>query len=211
MVEHAFTVHGATLHQETVERLLVQDDKVVGVVTSSGNITADHVILAAGLGTVELSASLDITVPVNSRLGLIVHSKPVATRLLNGLAISNGPHMRQTVEGRVIAGRHYSGGNPTTDPAAGAEIFFKKVQAMFRSDLDGAPLPSLELDFYTVGIRPDPKDGLPILGDSGKQGLDTGRHALGCDTGCLCWSDDRGACGHGYQGQGTGPVLPVPL
>ncbi|CAK7212896.1 hypothetical protein SBRCBS47491_001619 [Sporothrix bragantina] len=163
--------HGATVREETVERLLFEDGKIVGVVTPNGPIKADHVVLAAGLGTVSLAAAVGVTVPVHSRPGLIVHSKPVATRLLNGLAISNGPHMRQTVQGRIIAGRHYSGGSPTTDPAAEAQVFFKKVQAMFRSDLDGLPCPPLELDFYTVGYRPDPEDGLPILGDSGKPGL----------------------------------------
>ncbi|CAK7221764.1 hypothetical protein SBRCBS47491_004639 [Sporothrix bragantina] len=157
---------GAAVRQETVDRLLVQDDKVTGIVTSSGNIMADHVVLAAGLGTIELAATLSIDVPVNSRPSLIVHSKPVSARLLNSLAISNGPHMRQTVQGRVIADR----GNPTTDPAAVADIF-KKVQAMFRSNLNGTPLPSLELDFYTVGIRSVPRDGLPILGYCGKKGL----------------------------------------
>ncbi|CAK7203569.1 hypothetical protein SEUCBS139899_006304 [Sporothrix eucalyptigena] len=170
MIEHA-QVHGAAVRRETVERLLIKDSKVSGIVTASGSITADNVILAAGLGTVPLAAAVGIAVPVNSRPGLIVHSKPVSTRLLNGLAISNGPHMRQTAEGRVISGRHYSGGKPTTDPEAEADDFFAKVKAMFRSELDGVPLPPLELDFYTVGYRPDPQDGLPILGDSGKPGL----------------------------------------
>ncbi|ERS97292.1 D-amino acid oxidase protein [Sporothrix schenckii 1099-18] len=163
--------HGAAVREATVERLLVEGDRIVGVVLPSGSIRADHVVLAAGLGTVPLAAAVGVAVPVHSRPGLIVHSKPLATRLLHGLAISNGPHMRQTVEGRIIAGRHYSGGSPTADPDAEAHVFFKKVQAMFRSELDGVPCPPLELDFYTVGYRPDPDDGLPILGDSGRPGL----------------------------------------
>lgn len=171
MIDHAQDVYSAVVRREAVQRLLVKDGKVFGVATASGPITAHHVILAAGLGTVPLAAAAGIAVPVNSRPGLIVHSKPVSTRLLNGLAISNGPHMRQTAEGRVISGRHYSGGNPTADPEAEADIFFAKVKDMFRSELDGVPRPPLELDFYTVGHRPDPQDGLPILGDSGKPGL----------------------------------------
>lgn len=171
ILDHAKEVHGVEVCLETVERLLVRDDKVVGVVTSSGPITADHVILAAGLGTVPLAAGVGITVPVSSRPGLIVHSKPVSTRLLNEIVISNGPHMRQTAEGRVISGGHFSGSDPTTDPQGVANSLFSKVKAMFRSERDGVPLPPLELDFYTIGYRPDPKDGYPILGDSGKPGL----------------------------------------
>ncbi|KIH90531.1 fructosyl peptide oxidase [Sporothrix brasiliensis 5110] len=115
--------HGAAVREATVERLLLEGDRVVGVVLPSGH------------GSIE------------------------------------GPHMRQTVEGRVIAGRHYSGDSPTADPDAEAHVFFSNVQAMFRSELDGVPCPPLELDFYTVGHRPDPDDGLSILGDSGTPGL----------------------------------------
>ncbi|KAL1872462.1 hypothetical protein VTK73DRAFT_1459 [Phialemonium thermophilum] len=79
--------------------------------------------------------------------------------------------MRQTAEGRVISGGHFSGSDPTDDPQGLAAELFGRVKAMFRTERDGVPLPPLELDFYTIGYRPDPKDGHPILGDSGRPGL----------------------------------------
>ncbi|OAA54146.1 fructosyl peptide oxidase [Niveomyces insectorum RCEF 264] len=146
--------------------------RVTGVVTASGRtLAADHVVLAAGLGTVPLAAAVGITVPVYGRPGLLVHSKPIQTRLLQGLNITSGPHVRQTVEGRILSGASFAGTNPGSDPKATAEALFEKVKSLFRSELHGTPLPPLELDFYTIGTRPDPKDGFPILGDSGKPGL----------------------------------------
>ena len=46
---------------------------------------------------------------------LIVHSRPYK-KLLNGLVHAEKLHMRQTAEGRVIAGSDFAGGDPGDDP-----------------------------------------------------------------------------------------------
>ena len=66
--------------------------------------------------------------------------------------------MRQTAEGRVIAGSDFGGTNPGNNPQKAADELFAKVKAMLRGG------DTLELDFYTVGYRPTPKDGFPIIG-----------------------------------------------
>lgn len=183
MVAHAQGAFGARLVTAEVDRLLVKGDgegasTVSGVITVSGDtILADHVVLAAGLGVVPLCAAVGITVPVKGRPGLLVHSKPIPQqRLLRGLAITSGPHMRQTVEGRILAGANFAGTDPGKDPQTEADALFAKVKEAFRPTLAGADgtetsLPVLELDYYTIGNRPDPQDGLPILGASGLPGL----------------------------------------
>ncbi|KAF8214173.1 glycine/D-amino acid oxidase, deaminating [Mycena galopus ATCC 62051] len=148
MVSHAQAA-GARVVLATVTSLVKDHDNAVrGVVTASGEqLSADHVVLAAGVGSTQLCASVDMALPVTGKAGLLVHSKPVAKRLLNGLVISNGPH----------------------DAQATAEELFAKVKSMFRL---GASDPDvLEMDFFTVGYRPTPRDGLPILGASGLHGL----------------------------------------
>lgn len=86
-----------------------------------------------------------------------MHSRPYE-KLLNGLVIGDRLHMRQTAEGRVIAGSDFGGADPGMDAAATARDLFAAMKAMLRG-ADG-----LELDFHTIGYRPTPVDGFPIIG-----------------------------------------------
>ncbi|MDE1990954.1 MAG: FAD-binding oxidoreductase [Rhizobiaceae bacterium] len=150
--------HGAKLlYGEEVTRLLLDGEKVIGVETTKGTLTADQVVLAAGANTVAFAASIGVDVPLEAPPGLIVHSHPHPP-LLNGLVMAPELHMRQTAEGRIIAGSDYGGMEPGENPGKSADALFAKVKAMFR---DGE---TLELDFHTVGYRPTPKDGFPIIG-----------------------------------------------
>lgn len=125
--------------------------------TSNGRIEADEIVLAAGTATPALAATAGIKVPLTAPPGLIVHSKPYR-KILNGLVISRGPHFRQTAEGRIIAGDDFGGGDPGDDAVATAGRLFAEVKAALRDAAD------LELDFHTVGYRPTPEDGFPIIG-----------------------------------------------
>ncbi|WFU08237.1 FAD-binding oxidoreductase [Rhizobium sp. CB3090] len=150
--------HGATLSYGTeVRRLLQENGRISGVETADGALLADHVVLAAGAGTAALAASVGIDVPVEAPPGLIVHSRP-APRFLNGLVLAPELHMRQTKEGRIIAGSDFGGTDPGDEPQKAADELFAKVKTMLRGG------DRLELDFYTVGYRPTPKDGFPIIG-----------------------------------------------
>jgi len=140
-----------------VKGLLREGERIVGIETSEGAMRADHVVLAAGAGTPALAASAGIFVPLEAPPGLIVHSRP-APRMLNGLVMAPELHLRQTMEGRIIAGGDFGGTDPGDNPQAAADALFAKVQATLKGG------EALELDFYTIGYRPTPKDGLPILG-----------------------------------------------
>ncbi|MBB4566534.1 NAD(P)/FAD-dependent oxidoreductase [Rhizobium leucaenae] len=150
--------HGATLsYGVEVRRLLRENGRVTGVETAEGALLADHVVLAAGAGTAALAASVGVDVPIETPPGLIVHSRP-SPRLLNGLVMAPELHMRQTMEGRIIAGGDFGGTDPGDKPQDAADELFTKVKAMLRGG------DKLDLDFYTVGYRPTPKDGFPIIG-----------------------------------------------
>jgi glycine/D-amino acid oxidase-like deaminating enzyme len=129
----------------------------VGVETSADVLEADEIVVAAGADTPRLAANIGVNVALTPPPGLIVHSHP-HSRLLNGIVMSPRLHMRQTPEGRVIAGSDFAGGDPGPDAAATARELFAKTKAM----LKGAE--RLMLDFHTVGYRPTPADGFPILG-----------------------------------------------
>ncbi len=155
---------GAAFVHATVNGLLQSAGRIVGAVTSEGVLEADHVVLAAGAGSVPIAASAGVTLPLSTPAGLIVHSRPVSKRL-NGLVMTPHLHMRQTAEGRIIAGSDFAGGDPGEDHRASAADLFARVKATLIDNVD------LKLDFFTVGYRPTPADGFPIIGNAGRPGL----------------------------------------
>lgn len=158
---------GATLLSDKVTGFLKDDNgRVSGVVTAAGvEARADHVVLAAGVGSVPLLAAEGVTLPVTGVAGLLVNSRPTEARLLGGIVNAEQLHMRQTLDGRIRSGSEFSGGDPGEDPQKTAEELFGRVQqALAGGD-------ELVLDYHTVGYRPTPEDGLPILGPTRLDGL----------------------------------------
>ncbi|MBN9549979.1 MAG: FAD-binding oxidoreductase [Alphaproteobacteria bacterium] len=147
---------GARLTVGAVERLALSNGKVTGVVVSGETIGADEVVVAAGTGASAIAETAGVRLPLDTPPGLIVHSRP-HRKLLNGLVHAEKLHMRQTAEGRIIAGSDFAGGDPGENPQATARELF----AVTKAALHGAD--GLELDFHTVGYRPTPADGFPII------------------------------------------------
>jgi glycine/D-amino acid oxidase-like deaminating enzyme len=148
---------GARMVVGTVERLMLAGGNVTGVVVSGETIDADEIVVAAGAGSPAIVATAGVTLPIGTPPGLVVHSRPYR-KLLNGLVHAEKLHMRQTAEGRIIAGSDFAGGDPGEDPQATARDLFDVTKAALR----GAG--GLELDFHTVGYRPTPVDGFPAIG-----------------------------------------------
>ncbi|TIS56119.1 MAG: FAD-binding oxidoreductase [Mesorhizobium sp.] len=149
---------GARVLTGTAVTALTQiNGMLTGVDTSGGRIAADEVVIAAGAGSAAIAATAGIKLPIETPPGLIVHSRPYK-KLLNGLVIGDRLHMRQTAERRIIAGSDFGGADPGMDAEATARDLFSAMKAMLRG-ADG-----LELDFHTVGYRPTPIDGFPIIG-----------------------------------------------
>ena len=127
------------------------------VETSAGTLGTDEIVLAAGAASAELAAMAGIVLPMKTPPGLLVHSRPHAP-LLNGLVMAERLHMRQTAEGRLVAGADYGGADPGSNPDATARALFDAMKSM----LKGAD--ALEYDSHTIGYRPTPLDGFPALG-----------------------------------------------
>lgn len=154
---------GARIISSTVTALVQTGGQITGVDTSHGLIAADEVVIAAGVGSPPIAATAGINLPIETPPGLIVHSRPYA-KLLNGLVLAERLHMRQTAEGRIIAGSDFGGADPGMD----AEITARDLFAALKAMLHGGD--ELELDFHTVGYRPTPIDGFPIIGRA--EGMD---------------------------------------
>lgn len=178
---------GARFTSGVVERLAVDDRRVVGVVLSSGDhLAADAVIVAAGAWSTALVAPLGATVPIQPQRGQIVHlagppAQGAPWPILQGV---RGHYLLPWPDGRVVAGASRETGSgyvPTLTAAGQAEVL--------RELLRMAPgLAGAEVREWRVGLRPASADGLPLLGHlSGVEGV----HLLS---------------GHGAGGLLVGPV-----
>ncbi|CCM77319.1 NAD(P)/FAD-dependent oxidoreductase [Rhizobium mesoamericanum] len=155
---------GAKFVNAAVDGFIRSGERISGVVSSAGIVEADHVVLATGAGSVPLAASVGVTLPLEAPPGLIVHSRPFEKRL-NGLVMATSLHMRQTTDSRIIAGSDFGGPEAGTDQYATAVALFAKVKESLTES------GQLSMEFFTVGYRPTPKDGLPIIGNCGQNGL----------------------------------------
>lgn len=156
LVADALRLGARLLGGTEVVGLIAEGGSVRGVRTAANTHRADEVVLAAGTATPQLAATAGVTVPLDASPGLLVHSRP-ADRLLNGLVLAER-HVRQTVDGRIVCGADFGGGDPGGDPTETARALFAQMQAMILGS------EKLEFDRYTIGYRPMPTDGFPIIG-----------------------------------------------
>ena len=154
----AAQARGATLHTHTPVRALVERaGRVVGVRSDAGVQWADEVVIAAGSGSAALLQTLGLALPIQAPEGLLVYSQPTQA-LLPCLLMAPQLHVRQTLDGRLLAGADYGGRVDASDPQAQAKTLWAAVQAT----LHGTE--GLAMAGYSLGQRPTPADGLPLVG-----------------------------------------------
>ncbi len=134
-----------------------KNGRVTGVCINEGVLHADEVVIAAGAGAFSLLKSIGLSYDIGAPAGLLVHSKPTA-EVLHTLLMTPGLHVRQTSEGRLVAGTDFSGSDPADNLQGDAAELYKKLQEM----VVGAE--NVEMDFHTLGFKPTPGDGFPMIG-----------------------------------------------
>lgn len=136
--------------------------RAVGVITDQGRIAADEIVIAAGTATPTLAATAGVSIPLSAPPGLLAVTNP-QPKLLNGLAMAPGMHVRQQPDGRLIAGADFGGGDLTEDTGEEAARIAALALLDRLQDFFTAPR-HLALDHYTIGHRPTPADGFPAIG-----------------------------------------------
>ncbi len=135
----------------------VAGERVSKVRTSDGDLEADDVILAAGLGCEPLAAMVGANIPLRSSLGMIAHTVKRPTSLAR-IAYTPRAHIKQNPGGEFVT--YSTLGTPFDakgSPAEGEALL--KVAAEYVPEIRDA-----KLDRVTLGHRVLPKDGLPIVG-----------------------------------------------
>jgi glycine/D-amino acid oxidase-like deaminating enzyme len=140
-----------------VKYINFEKGRVTGVTTHEETLHTDEVVIAAGVNSVALLKSLGMVLRLDQPAGLLVHTKP-ASEMLNGVVLTPKLHVRQSPEGRLVAGSDFGETDPTEEPEAAANKILNDLKAL----LEGGE--SIALERYTIGNRPTPADGFPLLG-----------------------------------------------
>jgi glycine/D-amino acid oxidase-like deaminating enzyme len=128
------------------------------VKTTEGDIPADVLVIACGTDTPRVASLAGLHVPLKESPGVLVHTA-AQPALLNRVVLAPGAHMKQKADGRIVTGVGF-GGTPTTDSStAAAEEFLRTAGAGVVPALKKATV-----ERVTLGYRPLPSDGFPIVG-----------------------------------------------
>ena len=166
---------GAELHAPCeVTGLDVHAHGATTVRSSCGDITADVVVVAAGVSTPSIAAMAGVSVPLVPAPGLLVHTPSLPPRLQR-VVIGPAAHIKQYRDGRAVIGDDLGPpASPAHEPLAAQPTDFPDepirtihAQRLLREASQYLPaLASAPVDRVTVGWRPMPKDGYPIVGPS---------------------------------------------
>lgn len=170
------------LFNQVVERLLLENERVIGVVAGGETLTADHYVMACGSYSRQLLLPLGLSIPVypvkgySLTLPIIDESKaPISTVLdeTYKVAITRFDHRI-----RVGGMAELSGFNQFLNPKRKNTLLMVTKSLFDGGDYDKA-------DFWT-GLRPMTPDGTPIIGATKISNLyiNTGHGTLGWTMAC---------------------------
>lgn len=154
----------AGLRAENIEEA---SGRVSGLRTNCGLITADQVVVCAGTGAADLLSPMGLKLPMLSRPGVMLQSRPLPAFMDQILAT---PHLeiRQDINGRLLfptsPGHQGDSSEVVPDLLPLITDVEARLQALF-PDLR----PEWEQAF--VSARPVPGDGMPAVGAIGPKGL----------------------------------------
>lgn len=147
-----------------VTGLMLDNGAVRGVALEGRVIEADTVLLAAGADSQALAATVGLRLPLANSPGLLVHTAP--TRPLVGRVLLCATiHIKQDLDGSLVAAWNFAGGETPDDTEQEAARLLAEIGSLLRLE------EPLVLEAVTVGLRPEPEDGFPLIGFSGPRNL----------------------------------------
>lgn len=175
VVDRLLQLSGApVLRNTTVQRLALSEGRVVGVVTSTGTLVADRVVVAAGLGSGALTGLHDILIPRKGQL-IVTDRASLTGAALRGPLMSAGylAAKRRMVLGQssislvidpLATGQFLIGSSRETG-FADRQTDVQTVSTLLREAMAVYPALARQRVIRTfAGIRIGTQDGLPIVG-----------------------------------------------
>ncbi len=161
-LHRAAEAKGLAVKYAGVDRLLIHDDSVTGVITDGETISAGKVVIAGGAWSQTFGDQLGVHIPVEPQRGQIIHLGFADTDTSSWPIISamRGHYMVPWPDSRIVVGatRETGSGFEARTTAAG-------VREVLTEALRVAPgLAHAEIREIRVGLRPYTEDHLPVLG-----------------------------------------------
>lgn len=147
--------------------LTYQGERVTGVRLADGSqVSADHVVIAAGAWSSQLGADIGLNLPVRPVKGQLVHLY-APTRVMRLTVMHGIGYVTPKVDGTIVVG--------ATQEEAGFDTRTTSEGVAAMLGMGSLLVPALsraEIAEIKVGLRPGTPDGLPILGPApGWEGL----------------------------------------
>lgn len=173
MLDHARTLGADIRYPCEVLDIELRRGRLLGVRTTQGRIALDRLVVAAGIDSQALLAMLGYRLPLRHAPGILAHSEPIPelTKL-----VYDGPdelEFKQMASGRIVGEWHFeppdilphreirARATDYPDPALRAE-HGRRILDRIGMVMPGAR--GVTLERLTLGFRPMPKDGFPIVG-----------------------------------------------
>ncbi|GAA1430588.1 FAD-binding oxidoreductase [Microlunatus lacustris] len=154
----AARAHGAAVHLgRAVTAVWEVGRQRVGVATTSGVLTADRVVLAAGAATPALCAPHGVDLPVAPSPAVLLRFL-APPGLVRTVVDGPGLEVREAAPGQLVAAADHRG----EDTPGELDRRGQEVLARLRDAFVGAE--GVRLGDVRVGTRPMPTDGLPLVG-----------------------------------------------
>ncbi len=140
-----------------VRSFLTSDSRVEGVVTATGPLRADLVVLAAGTTSADLGHSLGLILPLAASPAILLRFH-APHRFVQRVVSSPEWEIRAASATQLLAAADYVDESGANNPQAVAQRTLHSLQAQWHGT------EHLRLAQVVVGQRPMPPDALPIVG-----------------------------------------------
>ena len=151
-------IHGAKIqYPAAVTGLDLRNGRLRTVRTTAGDVEADVLVIACGVDTPKLAAMAGLTVPLIDSPGILAHTA-AQSRVVERVVMSPIGNIKQKIDGRIVTGSDFGTSRPQDATRETAAAMLQKIAAVVPQ------LRHATLDKVTLGWRPMPKDGHPIIG-----------------------------------------------
>jgi glycine/D-amino acid oxidase-like deaminating enzyme len=134
-----------------------RDGRLRSIRTSDGDLEADVLVIACGVDTPRVAAMAGISVRLTRSPGILVHTAP-QPRVLNHIVLSPIGNIKQKMNGRIVTGLDFGSAREEDTSREYGERFLQRMSAVLPRLKDAS------FDKVTLGFRPMPVDGHPIIG-----------------------------------------------
>jgi glycine oxidase len=141
----------------TVEDFIIKNNKVCGVKTSSGDISAGQVVVAGGAWSATLLEKINVAIKVEPVKGQMILFKAKPEQIKR-IILSQDRYVIPRRDGRVLVGStlEYTGFDKSTSLNAREELLHEAIRIV-------PELAQSEIEHHWAGLRPCSPDGVPYI------------------------------------------------